>query len=100
MRRVTGSNRFGSFRRVRAAAGGPPRRTHPPRPKACEEVNVPRLVVFRGDAVESEVRLSGGPVRIGRHAGNDVVLDDSLNGVSRFHAEIRARRQLVRRSWT
>jgi hypothetical protein len=45
--------------------------------------------VFRGDAVESEVRLSGGPVRIGRHAGNDVVLDDSLNGVSRFHAEIR-----------
>jgi predicted component of type VI protein secretion system len=50
---------------------------------------VPRLVVFRGDAVESEVRLSGGPVRIGRHAGNDVVLDDSLNGVSRFHAEIR-----------
>jgi hypothetical protein len=50
---------------------------------------VPRLVVFRGDAVESEVRLSGGPVRIGRHTGNDVVLDDSLNGVSRFHAEIR-----------
>jgi hypothetical protein len=45
--------------------------------------------VFRGDAVENEVRLSGGPVRIGRHAGNDVVLDDSLNGVSRFHAEIR-----------
>ena len=50
---------------------------------------MPRLVVFRGDAVENEVRLSGGPVRIGRHAGNDVVLDDSLNGVSRFHAEIR-----------
>ena len=50
---------------------------------------MPRLVVFRGDAVESEVRLSGGPVRIGRHTGNDVVLDDSLNGVSRFHAEIR-----------
>jgi hypothetical protein len=50
---------------------------------------VPRLVVFRGDAVENEVRLSGGPVRIGRHAGNDVVLDDSLNGVSRFHAEVR-----------
>jgi hypothetical protein len=45
--------------------------------------------VFRGDAVENEVRLSGGPVRIGRHTGNDVVLDDSLNGVSRFHAEIR-----------
>jgi len=45
--------------------------------------------VFRGDAVENEIRLSGGAVRIGRHAGNDVVLDDSLNGVSRFHAEIR-----------
>jgi serine/threonine protein kinase len=50
---------------------------------------VARLVVFRGDAVENEIRLSGCPVRIGRHAGNDVVLDDSLNGVSRFHAEIR-----------
>ena len=50
---------------------------------------MPRLVVFRGDAVENEIRLSGGAVRIGRHAGNDVVLDDSLNGVSRFHAEIR-----------
>jgi PAS domain-containing protein len=46
--------------------------------------------VFRGDAVESEIRLAGGPVRVGRHARNDVVLDDSLNGVSRFHAEIRA----------
>jgi len=50
---------------------------------------VPRLVVFRGDAVESEIRLTGSPVRLGRHARNDVVLDDSLNGVSRFHAEIR-----------
>jgi len=45
--------------------------------------------VFRGDAVESEIRLTGSPVRLGRHARNDVVLDDSLNGVSRFHAEIR-----------
>lgn len=50
---------------------------------------MPRLVVFRGDAVESEIRLTGSPVRLGRHARNDVVLDDSLNGVSRFHAEIR-----------
>ena len=50
---------------------------------------MPRLVVFRGDAIESEVRLTDDPVRIGRHAGNDVVLDDSLNGVSRSHAEIR-----------
>ncbi|MGH9144881.1 MAG: FHA domain-containing protein, partial [Vicinamibacterales bacterium] len=50
---------------------------------------MPRLVVFRGDSVESEIRLTGGPVRVGRHARNDVVLDDTLNGVSRFHAEIR-----------
>ena len=50
---------------------------------------MPRLVVFRGDAVESEVRLTENPLRIGRQAGNDVVLDDSLNGVSRSHAEIR-----------
>jgi hypothetical protein len=45
--------------------------------------------VFRGDAVENEIRLTGSPVKVGRHARNDVVLDDSLNGVSRFHAEIR-----------
>jgi len=51
---------------------------------------VPKLVIFRGDAVESEVRLAGSTVRIGRHTRNDIVLDDSLNGVSRFHAEIRA----------
>jgi len=50
---------------------------------------VAKLVVFRGDAVESEIRLAGTVVRIGRHARNDIVLDDSLNGVSRFHAEIR-----------
>jgi FHA domain len=50
---------------------------------------VPRLVVFRGDAVENEIRLTGTPVKVGRHARNDVVLDDALNGVSRFHAEIR-----------
>ena len=50
---------------------------------------MPRLVVFRGDAVENEIRLTGSPVRVGRHARNDIVLDDALNGVSRFHAEIR-----------
>ena len=50
---------------------------------------MPRLVVFRGDAVESEIRLTGSPVRLGRHADNDVVLDDKSSGVSRFHAEIR-----------
>jgi tetratricopeptide (TPR) repeat protein len=50
---------------------------------------VAKLVIFRGDAVEKEIRLAGDTVRIGRHTRNDIVLDDSLNGVSRFHAEIR-----------
>jgi tetratricopeptide (TPR) repeat protein len=55
----------------------------------AQEVDVPKLVIFRGDAVENEIRLSGSTIRIGRHNRNDVVLDDALNGVSRFHAEIR-----------
>lgn len=50
---------------------------------------MPKLVIFRGDAVESEIRLAGDTVRVGRHNRNDIVLDDGLNGVSRFHAEIR-----------
>jgi len=50
---------------------------------------VPKLVIFRGDSVENEIRLSGNTLRIGRHNRNDVVLDDAANGVSRFHAEIR-----------
>jgi pSer/pThr/pTyr-binding forkhead associated (FHA) protein/tetratricopeptide (TPR) repeat protein len=49
---------------------------------------VPKLVIFRGDAVENELRLAGRPVRIGRDARNDIVLDDK--SVSRFHAEVRA----------
>src|SRR5262245_24568129 len=56
----------------------------------AKEVVVPKLVVFRGDAVEKEVRLARSKtLRIGRHERNDVVLDDSANGVSRFHAELR-----------
>ena len=51
---------------------------------------MPKLVVFRGDAVEHELRLAGQSVRIGRDQGNDLVLDDSSKGVSRFHAEVRA----------
>jgi hypothetical protein len=50
---------------------------------------VPKLVIFRGDAVENEIHVGRNTVRIGRHSRNDVVLDDGLNGVSRFHAEIR-----------
>jgi hypothetical protein len=83
-----GSNRLSGFQYPRplAAAGRPsPNQTN----RDAQEVNVPKLVIFRGDAVENEVRLTGNTVRIGRHTRNDVVLDDRLNGVSRFHAEIR-----------
>ena len=51
---------------------------------------MPKLVVFRGDTVENEIRLTGATVRIGRDNRNEVVLDDSSKGVSRFHAEVRA----------
>ena len=50
---------------------------------------MPKLVVFKGDAVENEIRLAGDTVRLGRNDKNEVVLDDGANGVSRFHAEIR-----------
>ena len=50
---------------------------------------MPKLVVFRGDAVEKELRLAGKNVTIGRDASNQIVLEDSSKGVSRFHAEIR-----------
>lgn len=51
-----------------------------------------KVVVFRGDAVETEVRLKSGTTKVGRDARNDVVLDDPQKGVSRFHCEIRAER--------
>jgi Inner membrane component of T3SS, cytoplasmic domain len=47
---------------------------------------VSKLVIFRGDAVETEIHLGGQTVRIGRDARNDVVLDDKT--VTRFHAEV------------
>ena len=46
-----------------------------------------KLVVFHGDAVESEIHLGSQPVRIGRDSHNDVVLTDK--SVTRFHAEVR-----------
>jgi pSer/pThr/pTyr-binding forkhead associated (FHA) protein len=49
---------------------------------------VSKLVIFRGDAVETEMHLGGNTVRIGRENRNDIVLDDK--SVSRFHAEVRA----------
>lgn len=52
-----------------------------------------KLVVFRGDAVETEVRLTPGKtIKVGRDAQNDIVLDDPNKGVSRLHCEIRAER--------
>jgi len=50
---------------------------------------VQKLVVFRGDAVEKEIRLVGTTVRIGRDERNELVLEDPSKGVSRFHAELR-----------
>ena len=47
-----------------------------------------KLVIFRGDAVENEIALTGATVRLGRDSRNDAVLDDK--SVSRFHAEVRA----------
>jgi pSer/pThr/pTyr-binding forkhead associated (FHA) protein len=47
---------------------------------------VPKLVIFRGDSVESELQLRRQTVRIGRDTRNDVVLDDKT--VTRFHAEV------------
>jgi predicted component of type VI protein secretion system len=50
---------------------------------------VPRLHVFRGDALLREVEIERLPLTIGRGATNDLVLDDPLKSVSREHAEIR-----------
>ena len=46
-----------------------------------------KLVIFRGDDVETEIHLGSRPVRIGRDSRNDIVLEDK--SVTRFHAEVR-----------
>jgi pSer/pThr/pTyr-binding forkhead associated (FHA) protein/tetratricopeptide (TPR) repeat protein len=48
---------------------------------------VSKLVIFRGDAVETELHLGRDTVRIGRDERNAVVLNDK--SISRFHAEVR-----------
>jgi pSer/pThr/pTyr-binding forkhead associated (FHA) protein len=48
---------------------------------------VSKLVIFRGDAVETEIHLGGSAIRIGRDERNTIVLNDK--SVSRFHAEVR-----------
>jgi len=54
----------------------------------AQEVDVSKLVIFRGDSVETEMHLSGSTIRIGRDERNSIVLNDK--SVSRFHAEVRA----------
>jgi pSer/pThr/pTyr-binding forkhead associated (FHA) protein len=56
---------------------------------SAERIIVARLLVFRGDFVEQEIELGGGPVRIGRAPECDVVLEDPERAVSRAHAEVR-----------
>ncbi len=46
-----------------------------------------KLVIFRGDDVETEIHLGSRAIRIGRDSRNDIVLDDK--SVTRFHAEVR-----------
>ena len=48
--------------------------------------STPEVVVFRGDSELTRRLLDRSPVRVGRHPGNDLVLDDRL--VSRRHAII------------
>jgi len=48
---------------------------------------VSKLVIFRGDDVETEIHLGSRAIRIGRDSRNDIVLDDK--SVTRFHAEVR-----------
>jgi predicted component of type VI protein secretion system len=50
---------------------------------------MPKLTVFRGDAVVTTVDLDGRDFRVGRVADNDIVLPDEGKAVSRFHAELR-----------
>jgi tetratricopeptide (TPR) repeat protein len=50
---------------------------------------VATLAVYRGEELLRKVQLGEAPVRIGRAAENEIVLDDNNKGVSRMHAEIR-----------
>jgi predicted component of type VI protein secretion system len=50
---------------------------------------VRKLTIYRGEALISEVPLTGKTVRLGRSKENDVVLEDPGKGVSRTHAELR-----------
>jgi hypothetical protein len=47
------------------------------------------LVITSDDGTERSIELGGANLRIGRGAGNDIVLPDARKGVSRAHAELR-----------
>jgi pSer/pThr/pTyr-binding forkhead associated (FHA) protein len=49
---------------------------------------VPLLVISQDGQPERRIPLTDTPVRIGRDPLNDIVLEDSQSGVSRFHAQI------------
>jgi hypothetical protein len=48
-----------------------------------------RLVIYSSGAANQTIELTGRTVRIGRAQENDVVLADTTQVVSRFHAELR-----------
>lgn len=52
---------------------------------------MPRLQIVSDDGSERVVELSERTLQIGRGPGNDIVLADPTQGVSRSHAELRFR---------
>lgn len=48
-----------------------------------------KVLIYRGETLHTEHDLGAQPLRIGRSAENDIVLEDPGKGVSRHHAEIR-----------
>ena len=48
-----------------------------------------KLAIYNGKALDREVELPEGTLRIGRSDQNDIVLSDASKAVSRFHAELR-----------
>ncbi len=48
-----------------------------------------KLAIYNGKALDREVELPEGMLRVGRSDQNDIVLSDASKAVSRFHAELR-----------
>lgn len=51
-----------------------------------------QLVIRRDGTVEQQHDVGDRDLRIGRDRGNDIVLDESTQSISRFHAELRSER--------